>query len=249
MRTSFYFVLWILIYPLLGMINNAFILNNSFFVALLIVWGVSWWLNRAMPHTLQYERMTRVAPILEEIYTGNVRAFRKRLTRDMSVESITALYFCITAVVVIISALKGDTGDWLALIIFAFFAFVAVTRSVQLINAWYSLKADPTPSRCREIVEKTYRIPYAKFYERRKNGTYADVLPPRPKYFRWFQIFSLIGAVAAFLLGMIYIISSIAGMMGRSSFIINAISGMYFLYGSLAAYFGIKDAVSIIGSL
>lgn len=39
MKTSFYFVLWILIYPILGLFNNSFIDNNAFIVALAIVWG------------------------------------------------------------------------------------------------------------------------------------------------------------------------------------------------------------------
>ena len=31
MKTSFYFVVWIVIYPLLGLLHNEFIYNNSFF--------------------------------------------------------------------------------------------------------------------------------------------------------------------------------------------------------------------------
>ncbi len=41
MKTSFYFVVWILIYPLLGLLHNSFIDNNSFLVALAAVWGLS----------------------------------------------------------------------------------------------------------------------------------------------------------------------------------------------------------------
>lgn len=37
MRTSFYFVLWILIYPILGLFNNSFTDNNAFIVALAIM--------------------------------------------------------------------------------------------------------------------------------------------------------------------------------------------------------------------
>lgn len=63
MKTSFYFVLWILIYPILGLFNNRFIDNNAFIVALAIVWGLSWLLNRMMPDTLTYERVSQFAPI------------------------------------------------------------------------------------------------------------------------------------------------------------------------------------------
>lgn len=86
MKTSFYFVLWILIYPILGLFNNAFIDNNAFIVAIAAVWGLSWLLNRAMPETLTYESASQMAPILEDVYTGNVSAFMKRLSRESNIE-------------------------------------------------------------------------------------------------------------------------------------------------------------------
>ena len=55
MKASFYFVIWMVIYPILGLFNNNFIDNNAFIVALAIVWVLSWILNRIMPDTLAYE--------------------------------------------------------------------------------------------------------------------------------------------------------------------------------------------------
>lgn len=41
MKTSFYFVVWILIYPLLGLIDNQFVNRNSFLCgSLAISFGV-----------------------------------------------------------------------------------------------------------------------------------------------------------------------------------------------------------------
>lgn len=96
MKTSFYFVLWIIIYPILGLLNNSFINQNSFIIALVIVWGLSWSLNKIMPKTLTYERASQIAPLLEEVYTGDVADFKKRVTRDMWIESVTSVYFIIT---------------------------------------------------------------------------------------------------------------------------------------------------------
>ena len=73
MKTSFYFVLWILIYPILGLLNNSFIDNNAFIVALAVVWGVSWLLNRIMPNTLTYERALNVAPISQCVRHDSVK--------------------------------------------------------------------------------------------------------------------------------------------------------------------------------
>ena len=76
MKTSFYFVLWILIYPILGLLNISFINNNTFVVALAAVWGISWLLNQTMSKTHTYERASQIAPILEDVYTCNVESFR-----------------------------------------------------------------------------------------------------------------------------------------------------------------------------
>ncbi len=88
MKTGFYFVLWILIYPILGLLNNSFINNNAFIVALAVVWGLSWLLNRVMPKTLTYEQVTQIAPILEDVYTGNVPSFKKRLSKETTIKRI-----------------------------------------------------------------------------------------------------------------------------------------------------------------
>ena len=115
MKTSFYFVLWIMIYPILGLFNNSFIDNNAFVVALVAVWGLSWLLNQVMPKTLTYERVTQVAPILEDVYTGNVASFGKRLTRESIIELVTAIYFTLTTILICVAVFVVGINDWIAL--------------------------------------------------------------------------------------------------------------------------------------
>lgn len=248
MKTSFYFVLWILIYPLLGLINNSFIDNNSFFVAIAIVWGLSWLLNRLMPATLNYERVSDVVPILENVYTGNVTAFGKLLSRDTVIETITAIYFIVTTFVIGITVFKYGVNDWFALIVFGFFTYGAIYRSVILNKARVSLKENPVPEQCMEIANGTYKLNYTSYYEARHNSTYEHILPPRPRYFKMFQVFSLVVAALAALLGIIYIVLAIILIVSQSGIANEALAGMYFLYGSLATYFGIKDFISILQS-
>lgn len=249
MRTSFYFVLWIVIYPLLGMLHNDFVDNNAFIVALIVVWAVSWFLNRAMPRTLAYETRRRLSPILEDIYTGNVAEFRRGLRRDTIVETVTAVYFCVAIVVVAIGALQGGLDDWVALLIFAFFAFGTISRSVKLLNASRSLSSNPTPQRCEEIAQEIYNLNYASYYQaREKYVAYEDVLPERPRFFQLFQIFSLLVAIAALVLGVYFVVVAIMSVLAQGTFMSGAYAGMFFLYGSLAAYFGLRDTFSIIRS-
>lgn len=245
MKTSFYFVLWILIYPILGLINNSFIDNNTFLVALAAVWGLSWLLNRVMPKTLTYERVSQIAPILEDVYTGNVSSFSKRLSREATIELVTAIYFAVTTIVIGIAVFALGINDWIALIVFGFFTFGSIGRAISLLKAKSSLNANPTTEECMEIADETYKLDYASYYEQRQQTSYEEMLPPSPTHFKIFQIFSIAVAGIAALLGLIYIISAIAIVIGSASLEAGAFAGMYFLYGSLATYFGIKDIMTI----
>ena len=111
-------------------------------------------------------------------------------------------------------------------------------------NAKSSLNENPTGEQCMEIATETYKLDYASYYEQRQEVSYKEMLPPRPHHFKAFQIFSIIIAVIAALLGLFYITTAIFIILGSSSFEAGAYAGMYFLYGSLATYFGIKDIIT-----
>lgn len=158
MKTSFYFVLWILIYPILGLFDNSLINNNAFIVALAVVWGLSWFLNRIMPETLSYERASQIAPILEDVYTGDVTSFKKRLSREVNIEVMTSIYFIVTTVVIALAVIKDGVNDCIALAIFGFFTIGAISRSAGLIKAKSQLNDNPTGEQCMEIADETYKL-------------------------------------------------------------------------------------------
>lgn len=248
MKPSFYFVLWILIYPILGLFDNSFINNNAFVAALAAVWGISWLLNQTMPKTLTYERVSQIAPILEDVYTGNVGTFRKRLSHEAMIETITSIYFMVTVAVILLAILKANVNDWIALIVFGFFTIGSISRSVKLSKAKSELRQNPTAEQCMEIAENTYQLDYASYYEDHESCTYQDMLPPRPAHYRAFQITSIVIAIICSILGLLHLVLGIAIMIKESSAEAFAFSGMYLLYGSLATYFGVKDVINICQS-
>lgn len=247
MKTSFYFVLWILIYPILGLFENSFINNNSFIVALAAVWGLSWLLNRIIPETLTYERASQITPILEDIYTGNVTSFEKRLSREANIEVLTAIYFIVTTVVIAIAIFKAGVNDWIALAIFGFFTIGAISRSAGLVKAKSQLNDNPTPEQCMDIAEETYKLDYASYYEARNGADYSHMMPEKPKHFKIFQVCSTIISAICTLLGAAHIILGVILFFGQP-IEVQTIAGMYFLYGTLATYFGIKDFISGVSS-
>ncbi len=199
--------------------------------------------NRMMPDTLTYERASQIAPILEDVYTGNVSSFKKRLVREANIEIIAALYFIVTTFVMVLAMFKAGEYDWFALIIFGILAYRAISGSIKLSRAKMSLKANPTPERCAEIADDTYDLDYTTYYDARNEASYQDVLPPRPKYYMAFKVFSIVFATIALLLGLLFIIASVFIILSQTSLKAGAVAGMDFLYGLLAAYFGVKDFV------
>ena len=141
---------------------------------------------------------------------------------------------------------KGSADDWIALLIFGFFAFGAITRAFRLNQVNNRLKYKPTPEECAAVVGEIYRVDYAGYYNARTVSSAEAMLPPQPPHFKGFQVFSLLIAVVCGLLGLFYLIMSIILMAVNKG--PEAISGgiMYFLYGSLATYFGIKDSADCI---
>ena len=246
MKTSFYFFLWIIIYPLLGLIHSPWIDQNSFIVALFIIWILSWILNKNMPETLRYERISKMTDIMEEIYTGNISAFRNRLSRKVTIDFITAIYMGVAFVFILFSMVRGTADDWIALLIFGFFAYGTISTAFKLNQVNNRIKLNPTEEECAIAIKEIYRVDYASYHDARLYNNYNAILPQEPKHFKLFQIISLIIAIICALLGFIYLLMSIISL--TKSISAEAISGgiMYFLYGSLATYFGIKDSIDCI---
>lgn len=250
MKTSFYFVIWIIIYPLLGLFHSQALNQNSFIVALAVVWGLSWVLNRSMPLTLRYEAASSRASIMEELYSGNIDELRRRLSRQAWVQFVSAVYFGVTFVFVFFSILRNsDANDWLALVLFGLFAFGAINSAVTLNRAKWRIINDPTQETCAEVLRSIYRLDYPSYRAGREVSAYEEMLPPKPPHIRAFRIFSLIMAVVCTLLGLFTLLRSILIFFSGESDIVISSGIMYFLYGSLAAYFGIKDTIDLVGLL
>lgn len=247
MKTSFYFVIWIIIYPLLGLLHNPVVNQNSFIIALVVVWALSYWINRSMPDTIRYEAAESRARINEEIYSGNIESFRKRISRQATIQFVTAIYFGATLVFVLFSIFRhSDVNDWIALVLFGIFAYSAITGANQFYKANHELRQDPSRETAGRVARNVYRLDFDAYRSRRDIVSgYSEMLPPRPCHFQAFRIFSLIVAVVCIILGLFYLLRAILLIVAMPS--ADGISAgiMYVLYGSLATYFGIRDTVSL----
>ena len=249
MKTSFYIVLWILVYPLLGLLDSNFINQNSFLVAIIAIFAISYLLNRAMPKHLVYARASEALPILEHVYNGDVEAFRKRLSFDTVVETTSAVSYCVALAVILVLVFEAGLNNLIALVIFALLAVAAISGSAKYIKAKSALSANPTGEQCRDIAYEVYRLDYAAYYNDRMGRSYRDMMPARPPHFKVFQIATLLFAAVCTLLGLYYFIIYLSNILEYWSIAAAAFYGMYFLYGSLAICFGVKDAIAAWKSL
>lgn len=99
-----------------------------------------------------------------------------------------------------------------------------------------------------------YGLDYTSYYNDHEGVSYEEVMSRnRPKYFKWYQIISMIFATAAVLLGIycIYICVKAIPYIGATNVKLGlgAVILAELLYGSLALSFGLKDTMSLLRSL
>lgn len=247
MKTSFYFVLWIIIYPLLDLLNVEFINDHSFIIAIVIVFSLSAIINKILGDTIFYDESITTAPILEDVFTGNVDSFKKRLKHDATLETIFSVYFVLNIFVALYIITLG-TSSVLELIIFGGLAYASISRVISFRKGVNLLNFEPTPERCLEIVEDTYRLNYTSYYNNRINGSYEDALPPQPHGYQFYKIISAIFSIIAICLGAAFSVLGIFFLLSveyDGSIILGLI---WLLYGSLAIYYGIKDTKELVRS-
>lgn len=246
MKTSFYFVIWIIIYPLLDLTHNSLIMQNSFFVALIGVFVLSWILNRTMPGIINYERKSQRFRLVSEIESEDGKTFLKRVSRDGVVETISALYFILTTVLILFSMMKYGQKDWFTLGIFILITVGTVVRSVNLVKAKTLLRENNEKEERMAVASRVYGV---ALNHDLNELSFQSHPPQKPKHYKVFEVFSMIISIIAVLLGIVFIFNALLILFARDSVQAGTLAGIYFLYGSLAGYYGVRDFVAIVQSL
>lgn len=245
MKTSFYFVIWFVVYRFLALFDSVWIDRNSFLVALVLVWALSWFLNRSMPHILSYGRLTENAPILNDIYSGNVTAFKNRLNRISIINFIWAVYFGVSLIFSLLVMNSYGSSGLIGIFIFGLLAIGSLMKASRLRKYLYRLHQTPTPEECAKTAA-AMGLNYDAYYDMRRSLAGNALLPPPPPHFGAFEIFSLIAAVICCVFGLYYIVVLITGVSVAPNFSISTSVIMYFLYASLSLYYGVRDCISSV---
>lgn len=246
MKKSFYFILWIVIYSILPIFNNEIINNISIILALVITFIVAVTINAIIPKTIEYERAQNFYPFLEDIYTNNIRSFAERLSSLMYKEIISSIYDIIALFLIIFIIFYFEIIKLQLLALFIIITTISIVRALSLYHGLSTVISNPTKHQCAETIEKLFKLDYSEYCNLRQDKSYIEILPPKPKHFKSFQILSLVFSIICIMLGIRYIIFSMYYML--SEYLLDDVGYLLIplFFGILAIYVGVIDTISII---
>ena len=244
MKTSFYFVLWIMIYPILELTGVAFLRENSFIVALLIVMFV-------MPHLTKkifekdiiYSRNKRVIDYFETIYTNNVAKIKKGLMTNIILNSVVFIYFVSYVVGILV---MGVPDALLQYVVFGVLSLLAGSWIVKNVSQYMKIKDIVAfdDDNLEYVLTENDRPIYEEYKEKRATVSYQQLLASLGNGGKALKITSIVFAIICTLLGIMYVYLWLPLMFFNfnGELIIMAMV----VYASMAVYYGIHDLIESV---
>ena len=128
MKTSFYFVAWILVYVLIDILNIQLLKENSFLSACLIVWGGAYFINKLFEKQIENVKNKSLVNFYEKIYTNNISSLRKTKALEFAFEFVCLLYI----VTLLVSFINLDFKGFIEYGIFGLFSIFSGYKTYKL---------------------------------------------------------------------------------------------------------------------
>lgn len=242
MKASFYFVLWIGIYFIFGLIDVPFLQNNSFIAALIVVWMVQSFLNNALRNDIAKERELTGVYFYEQVYNNDIKAYRRKTLWKILIYGIFTIYFLFTFIWILKFANYRDIGNSIVeIVIFGAFGVFYCWQTGKLIDQYAKLHR---VYRLDEFIEGITSDPgYRQFCEERAVRSFSEVLSTVPRPSSGYRVANIVFAVASILCGVWFLRIALPHFFRFTE------AGMYLvilvLYGALAIQAGIKDLMTV----
>lgn len=240
MKTSFYFFLWFIVYYLINLTGVPAIVNNSFLVALLLVYLVSRLNGKLFAKDIMYQIMLNRWYIFEAFYSNQPHKIVNMMRGSVIGNSIWALYCILT----VFGLLMLGIYNYLIIGVFGILGAISMVASSREFNRMRDIKENGLPP-----FDKS---PYAALtpeyndYSMNRSIASAEALKPAPPAIsRWVNILSIIFAVLCTLIGIGYVILMLINSIGN----MYLIDVTFLMYGALAIYYGIRDLINSIRAL
>ncbi|MDE6402620.1 MAG: hypothetical protein K2K86_02295 [Muribaculaceae bacterium] len=239
MKTSFYFFLWFIVYYLIGLTGIPALVNNSFVVALILVYLISRLNSKLFAQDIAYQANLNKWYIFEIFYSNEPRKLTRILRNRVIGETVWALYCILT----VFGLLLIGARDFLVLGVFGFLGVISMVASSRNFNRMRDINENGLPS-----FDQSPYAPlspeYIAYREARAAYTTEQLRPQAPAISKWVNIMSIVFAALCSLIGLLYMILLI-GTLGN----MQILDVTFLIYGVLAIYFGVKDLVTSIRAL
>ena len=238
MISSFYFVMWILIYFLIIISGNRFLGEYAFFVAFIGVFVFGSLANNLCREPIERRNQREFVTMEEIIYTGDIDKLRSRARKRLYMLMASFAYMAIATVGLVLGH-----ADWIIIGIFAFFTFTT-GREVHRMNDEYRRLCQSTGI---DVPDGPFREALENYAARRQSASFLELCPKPTASEKALRIFNIVVSVACILIGAFFIyffgLTILQyGTAGNSSVIINL------AYGLLALVYGINDLYTSLTS-
>ena len=235
MKTSFYFVLWIGLYFLIGVFGNQWMQYNSFFVAIVAVFVISSILSKITINQRAYMANRDGARFFELLYKNDYKRYLALHHRRLLFNVATFIYFMITVIFLLMIH-----ESWVIIAIFAFFGFGSANGMVES----YKVYSHVRDAGAIELDEESMEV-FNRYKEGRDAGFKANQMyPPATWKDKLFRGSNIGFAIISIVLGIIYIGMYIPGLLSHGTYLMG--STMFIAYGGLALIYGINDLTTTI---
>ena len=239
MKTSFYFFLWFIVYYLIGLTGRQMLIQNDFFVALILVFFISRLDRKLFYKEAQYQAHLNRAYIFEIFYSDNAEKMEKTVRQQFLGQTVWAIYCVLT----VAGLLALHNTDVIAYVIFGFFGVMSMIASSKLFSQYRVIKEDGLPSfedsQFSDDVES-----YDRYCDLRSQYSAAELLPHAPSLSKRVNIALIVFAIACIGGGLFYLFLILFEVSQ-----INMLFSAMLIWSVLAVFFGVKDLISSIGIL
>jgi|GEM_PF-2892372 len=239
MKTSFYFFFWFIVYYLIGLTGIPLLIQNGFFVALILAFLISRLDTKLLYKEYQYQAGLNRAYIYEIFYSNDAEKMSRIYRHKCLGETICAIYCLLTVAGLI--ALR-DT-DVLAYVIFGLLGISSMVASSKSFTQYRAVKENGLPS----FAESQFSMEedsYKRYCELRALYPAKELLPKAPAISKWVNIASIIFALACIGGGLFYLY-----LLLFSAGHINILISAMLIWSVLAVFFGFKDLINSVRTL
>lgn len=244
MKTSFYFVIWaVILFIFLQFIMPWNITRYEFEITCFIVFCIYWILNHlpSSQNRFLYEKKLRRAKIIERKETGGETNSKISIFHLFNALIIT--FFIISTIFIAWTLCHIQVSDWwglvdwIGLVIFVFFSYKIIIRHIDKLYE-------------HRYVNSMFSEVHIKPIDNVHNREFIDhVKSSEPRNFKLYQQANIVFAVVSILLGCAIGFAAIYLFLTHNENRAVGVASILYLYGSLAAYYGVKDLISSVQSL